>query len=112
MLRGHPYVSESGGPMSDLKANFLQDLAEVSWRELRIHLQRDAIIVVAEALDLVTVAEAVSADDKDRVQHWISSADLTKPAAGQIERWESNLAKPFRMLIVKPFILIQEVMHG
>ena len=37
--------------MTNLLDNFKHDLAEVSWRELRIHLQRDALILVAAELE-------------------------------------------------------------
>ncbi len=98
--------------MEDLTTTFKKDLATVTWRELRIHLQRDAIIVVADRLDLVAAAVAVAQDDKDAVQTWIASGVLSKPIASQLECWENNLARPFQMLIVKPFILIREIPHG
>ncbi len=98
--------------MTDLLENFKTDLAEVSWRELRIHLQRDALILVAGTVDLVRAAVAVAEDDTASVQAWISSGQLGKPVATQLARWENDVSKPFRMLIVKPFILIQEVVHG
>jgi len=98
--------------MNELLQNFQKDLAEVSWRELRIHLQRDALILVAGTLDLTLAALAVAEDDTERVQGWIASGQLSKPAREQLESWENDIGKPFRMLIVKPFILIQEVLHG
>ena len=33
--------------MSELTERFMKELAEVGWRDLRIHLQRDAIVTVA-----------------------------------------------------------------
>ncbi len=98
--------------MPELMATLKKDLAEVTWRELRIHMQRDVIIVVAENLDLVDTAVAVARDEKDTVQSWIASGEVAKPVTSQLERWENDLAKAFQMLIVKPFILIQEVSHG
>ncbi len=97
--------------MPELITTFRNDLAQVSWRELRIHLQRDAIILVAPKLDMVTTAVAVAEDDSARVEQWIASGELTKPTSSQLENWENALDKPFWMLIVKPFILIQENSH-
>ncbi|MBN1958323.1 MAG: DUF2288 family protein [Desulfuromonadales bacterium] len=98
--------------MSAMRESFQRDLAEVEWRELRIHLQRDAIILVSSELDLIDVAVAVADDDKKRVEEWLDSALLGKPDAGQLASWESELSRPFRMLIVQPFILVQDVLHA
>lgn len=98
--------------MSEIIERFKQDLAVVPWKDLRIHLQRDAIIIVADELELVSVAVAVSADDKAKVEGWIAGGQLVKPTAEQIESWETELEKPFRLLIVQPFILVQMVEHA
>ena len=98
--------------MSETVERFKQDLAEVSWKDLRIHLQRDAIIIVAEKLDLVEVATAVAADDKVKVAGWIGDQLLVKPTAEQLDSWESELEKPFRVLIAQPYILVQPVSHA
>lgn len=46
--------------MSAMVESFKRDLADVNWRELKIHLQRDSIIIVAAELDLIEVAVAVA----------------------------------------------------
>jgi len=98
--------------MSDFAEQFNRDLAEICWKDLRIHLQRDAIILVAPELDLVTTATAVAMDDKGQIEAWIATGNIAKPSREQIELWEGNLEKPFRMLILKPYILIQAVNHA
>lgn len=98
--------------MIDYAEQFEKDLAEVAWKDLRIHLQRDAIIIVAGELDLVAVAVAVAEDDKVKVEGWIAAGQLVKPTAEQISAWETELEKPFRLLIAQPFILAQMVTHA
>ncbi len=98
--------------MSDIVERFKTDLAEVPWKDLRIHLKRDAIIIVADELDLVTVAVAVAEDQKTTVEGWISAGQMVKPTAEQLDAWEAELEKPFRLLIVQPFILVQMVIHA
>ena len=95
--------------MSEVIEQFKKDLAEVFWKDLRIHLQRDSIILVDTGLDLIDVAVAVAEDNKQQVDSWISTEKLTKPSAEQVTAWETQLDKPFRMLIVQPFILSQAV---
>lgn len=98
--------------MSEIVDRFKKDVAEVPWKDLRIHLQRDSIIIVDDELDLVTVAVAVADDDKIEVEGWINGGQLVKPTAEQIDAWESELEKPFSLLIVQPFILLQMVDHA
>ena len=98
--------------MSGMIESFKRDLAEVSWRELKIHLQRDAIIVVSTNLDLVTVGVAVADDDKNLVETWVSANQLGKPTEKQVESWEQEPDKRFQMLIVQPFILLQSVIDA
>ncbi len=98
--------------MSEVREKFEQDLAEVDWKSLRIHLQRDALILVADRLDLVEVACKVVADAAAEIGGWISDGALVKPSAAQLNAWETQLDKPFRMLIAAPYILIQEVQHA
>ena len=95
--------------MSGMIESFKCDLAEVSWRELRIHMQRDAIIIVSTELDLVAVGVAVADDDKAQVETWVASGQLSKPIEKQLESWEQEPAKRFQMLIVQPFILVQDI---
>lgn len=98
--------------MSDIVERFKKDLAEVPWKDLRIHLQRDSIIIVADELDLVSVAVAVAEDDKTKVEGWIAAGQMVKPTVEQVDAWEKELEKLFRLLIVQPFILLQMVKHA
>jgi hypothetical protein len=95
--------------MSEIVESFKRDLAEVNWRELKIHLQRDAIIIVAAELDLIEVGVAVAKDDKASVEAWIASNQLGKPTEIQLRSWEQSPDKLFQMLIIQPFILVQDV---
>ncbi|HMB17193.1 MAG TPA: DUF2288 family protein [Pelovirga sp.] len=95
--------------MTNLKEDFERDLAQINWRELRIHLRRDAVVTVACDLNLVAVAVAVAADDTQQVQKWIGGGQLAKPTAAELAEWETSLDKAFLMLIVQPYVLIQAV---
>lgn len=95
--------------MSEIVKSFERDLAEVSWRELKIHLKRDAIIVVAVELDLIDVAIAVADDEKTLVEAWVAKNQLGKPTEDQLKQWEEGSDNRFKMLIVQPFILVQDI---
>jgi len=95
--------------MTGVAESFKRDLADVRWRELRIHLQRDAIIIAADELELIDVGVAVAEDDKDLVEKWVAAGQLGKPSELQLKSWEEELDTPFQMLIVQPFILVQRL---
>ncbi|MBN1142579.1 MAG: DUF2288 family protein [Deltaproteobacteria bacterium] len=98
--------------MSGVAERLRQELAEVSWRELRSHVARDTVIVVGPELDLVAAAAAVARDDSAQIGAWIGAGEVAKPTIEQLACWEKDLEKPFRMLIVGPYILAQPVLHG
>jgi len=98
--------------MSEMVASFKRDIAEISWRELKIHLKREAIITVASGLDLIDVAVAVAEDDSKMVEGLITAEQLGKPTEAQLKYWEEHQTSTFRMLIVQPYILIQEVVDA
>lgn len=91
----------------------MQELAgqvdTAQWQWLRAHNERGALILVERMLELVTVGERVVADDSATVQSWLASHLLSKPTAEQIAVWDAVPDKPFNMLVVSPFVLIQEL---
>ena len=82
------------------------DVAE--WQWIRPHLERDALVVVAPGLELAEAGWRIATDDTAAVSAWIREGELGKPDAGRIERWNATPARLFSVLIVSPYILIQE----
>ena len=80
----------------------------VTWHWLRPHHQRDALWVVAKALDLKAVGAALTRDDAEAVRAWLADGSLCKPDKEQLDNWESDPLHPLSMLIVQPFVLVQE----
>lgn len=81
---------------------------EVEWHFLRPHLKRDAIIVVAAGVDLAEAAGRIAADDTGTISAWIAQGKLAKPISEQVESWDAQPEKRLAMLIVQPFVLVQE----
>lgn len=84
-------------------------LGEVLYSDLRAHAARDAIIVVADGLDLVDVGEAVARDDVKMVEWLIQTQGIRKPSAGELSRWEADPEATFESLVVQPFVLMRPV---
>ena len=94
--------------LSSLAAKFTEDLAEISWSDIKPHAQRDAVIVVDEALNMVDVGVAIASDQVDKVQHWIDEALVHKPSTEQLSLWNAEPATVFDTLIVQPYVLIAD----
>lgn len=82
---------------------------EAEWQWLKPHLERGALITVAAALDLSEAGERIAADDSQTVSAWITSGKVGKPTDDEIENWNSIPNKKFLVLIVSPYVLIQEI---
>lgn len=76
-------------------------------QDLRAHLTRGVVRLVAPTLELLEVAVAVAEDDAPRVQRWIAAGDLASPTLEQVEAWDRTPEARFRMAIVRPFVLVQ-----
>ena len=87
----------------------LQLLIDVTeWTELRAHLDRGGVIVVDGSLDLADAAVKIAGDGTDIVSLWIAEGKVNKPTNTQITQWNIEKQKKFSMLILSPFVLIQE----
>lgn len=80
----------------------------VVWHWLRPHHERDALWVVATALDLEAVGAALTRDDAELVRAWLASGSLRKPEKVELDNWNSDPLHPLSMVIVQPFVLVQE----
>lgn len=93
--------------MQDLRAQLAETLDEAEWEWLIPHAKRDALVVVAEQLDLIDVGVAIAQDDVAIVQNWISETLIAKPSLDQLSDWNSDRTKRFNTLIVQPYVLVQ-----
>ncbi len=92
--------------MSDIKTQLTEEMAEIEWKDLIPHAQRDAIIVVNESLSLIDVAVAMASDDVVSVRQWVGQSLIHKPSVDELSNWNSNPEQKFNTLIVQPFVLI------
>jgi hypothetical protein len=95
------------GAQSALYLKLLSETAKIGWSELERFFARGMLLRVARDLDLVSVAEAIAADDKQQVAQWL--------AAGLLERLQSETAADFAArdpelwaVVVSPWVCVQE----
>ncbi len=88
------------------KAKILGETAQIAWQEIQPWFAKGAVIYVAETLDLVEVAHALSQDDKARVSAWMAEGTLGQVSDAQAVAWhEAN--QPLWAVVVRPWILVQ-----
>ena len=83
-------------------------LDEADWGCLRAHLARGGLIFINSSLDLIDVAINITCDNTDIIEKWITDDKIGKPTEDQINSWDDDKQKLFAMLIVSPYVLIQE----
>jgi len=86
-------------------------LDEAEWSWLKAHAQRGAVIIVAQSLLLLDVADAIAQDAAQQVQKWIDQGFLTKPTQQQMNAWDQESGRKFLALVVQPYVLIQDRFH-
>ena len=95
--------------MPSLQEQLSKDVANISWQDLLPHAKRDAVIVVAENLNLLDVATAIAEDNTVVVQKWITNKSIFKPSAEQLTTWNQAQKTEFATLIVQPFVIVKEI---
>jgi hypothetical protein len=92
--------------MTSIQEQLAQDLADVSWKDIIPHCQRDAVIAVYEGLDMIEVGVAIAQDNIAQVQVWVEEQLLQKPSADQLSLWNQSPEQLFSVLIVAPYVLM------
>ena len=83
------------------------DEAELEW--LKPHIQKDAVIIVDNELDILDVGVAIASDNMQSVQHWIGEQLLIKPSTEILDRWNAQPDRRFQAIIIQPYILVKEI---
>lgn len=94
--------------MLPLREELALTIDEAEWSILRMHLERGRLILVDDSLDLADTALKVAADDAEGVQQLLTMGKLGAPSPSQLRAWDADMQKRFSMLIVSPYVLIQE----
>lgn len=90
------------------KEDFALSISEAEWGWLKPHIERGGVILVDDSLDLADTALNVANDNTEFIQNLVDAGKLGKPNLSQLRMWDADIHKRFSMLIVSPFVLIQE----
>jgi hypothetical protein len=95
-----------------MREKLAQSVGDVFWTDLRFHVARDAVIIVADELTLIDVGAALASNDVAAVDAWIQAGLLTKPTADDLSRWPLAPGARFSSLIIAPFVLVHRPRSG
>ena len=74
--------------------------------DLRAHLVRQAVFVLAKELDLLEAGLAIANDETDKVSAWIAEGKLARPSEAEHKHWSTSDELRFRTLVVQPYVLV------
>ena len=97
-----------GEDSSTMEEKLAKYSGEVDWGYLKEHYQNGVLFFVDPELKLEEVGAAVSADETEKVQSWLKSADLVKIEAIHAAQWEDS-EQQFQALVVSPFVLCRPI---
>jgi hypothetical protein len=83
-----------------------RNVGPVRYSDLRAHLDRDAVFLVAASVSLVECGVAIAMDDVVVVKGLIDSAELRKPSQNERASWAAA-GGTWTALVVQPFVLVQ-----
>jgi len=78
----------------------------VDWEYLKPHFDAGSLLYVDTRLDISDVGQALTDDDKRKIETWLKSGDLVKPSEPHATWWTDN-PQDFTALVVSPFVLMQ-----
>jgi len=95
----------------NLREKLTKELLVAPWKDIRPHFEAGRVYVVSEDLELIEVAVRMVDDDVTQIQSWIISGQITPPNEIQIRSFDQSPEKTFSLLIVQPYVLLQERAH-
>ena len=105
-MEGEPMIGEAA-----IRGKLEDSAGLVAFDDLRAHLERDAVFVVAATLSLVECGVRVAMDDVALVGRWLESQELRKPSHTERATWPEDPDRRWMALVVQPFVLVQDPLH-
>lgn len=93
-----------------LREQLESELGDCLASDLKAHLERGAVVIVAPEIPLIDAAQAVAEDDADSVKYWIEKESFRRPKESEMTAWSDNPELKFRSVIVRPYVLVQPVL--
>ena len=90
--------------MDDIYKQLSGQVLLANWIDLGIHIDNGHVFRVPNEVDIVMIAHAIATDQKRVIEAWLKSGFLCRIS----ERNAYDKEDLLRMLIVQPFVVVQE----
>lgn len=94
--------------MSSIKEKMQEEQDILEWQELVRHFAFGRLFYVSPKIDLSSVAEAMANDNTSSIKEWMEQKLCGLPSDDQAKVWDDKRTK-FRVNIVSPFVVVQEI---
>lgn len=91
-----------------LKEKLQNEILDTTWDPVVPHFARGTVYYIDKDIILEDVGVAMATDDVTVMKKWIDHGLLYPPTAEQATMFAENKDMLFAMLIIEPYVLIQE----
>lgn len=89
-----------------------QQLDICVWQLIEPHVEKSNLFIIADELDFAEVALDIVSDNTDRVGSLLAKHQIFRIAPEMSYTWNKIPDKKFRMIVLAPYLLIQEVLDS
>lgn len=90
-----------------VKTKLIAETSRISWRELQTYYARGQVVRVSGELDLLEVAEQLTADNKARFEAWMAADQVGDVSPDLARAWYDREAELWAVVIA-PWVLVQD----
>lgn len=99
--------------MTDITLEDIQRQIDIcSWKLLTPHIEKANLFVVADDADFADIGFAIAKDEMQRVQGFLQKNLIFRLSPEVLYTWNQIPDKKFRMIVLSPYLLIQEVLDS
>jgi hypothetical protein len=92
----------------NLKEKLKSEILETNWEPLSAHFARGVLYLLYQDLTIEEVGLAMAEDHVSQIKEWLDHGLLYPPTEEQAKSFNANVDSMFDMLIVEPYVLIQQ----
>lgn len=97
----------SSGEPNELKVKLNAETSRIAWRELQTYYARGHVVRVSAELNLLEVAEQLTADNKARFEAWMAADQVGDVSPDLARAWYDRQAELWAV-VVAPWVLVQD----
>lgn len=99
--------------MSDISLEDIKQQMDICvWEIIEPHVEKSNLFIIADELDFAEVACHIVGDDTEKVEAYLAKHQIFRIEPEMAYTWNKIPDKKFRMIVLAPYLLIQEVLDS